>query len=48
MVDIAGNIQYSGKDLVLTKSWRKAVQTWLHKNSYINIKRNGEVLPISN
>lgn len=47
-LDIAYNIEYSDKDLVLSKSWRKAVQTWLHRNGHINIKRNGEVLPISN
>ncbi|MDD5598171.1 MAG: hypothetical protein PHV82_09510 [Victivallaceae bacterium] len=47
-LDIALNIEYSDKDLVLSKSWRKAVQTWLHRNGHINIKRNREVLPISN
>jgi hypothetical protein len=46
-LDIAGNVQYNDKELVLSKSWRKAVQTWLHQNEHITIKRNGEVLPIS-
>ena len=46
-LDIADNIEYSDKELMLNKSWRKAVQTWLHSNGHIIIKRNGKVLPIS-
>jgi hypothetical protein len=44
--DIAGDVQYSDEQLVVSKSWRKAVQTWLHQNGHITMKRNGEVLPI--
>jgi len=46
-LDIIDNVEYSDKDLMLNKSWRKAVETWLHTNGHIIIKRNGKVLPIS-
>jgi len=46
-LDIAEDVQYTDKELVLSKSWRKAVQTWLHQNEHITIKRDGKVLPIS-
>lgn len=45
-LDIAEGVQYSNRRLVLVKSWRKAVQTWLHTNGHITIKRNGQVLPV--
>ena len=46
-LEIADNVQYSEKELVVSKSWRKAVEEWLHSNDHITIKRNGKVLPIS-
>ena len=45
-LDIAEGVQYSNKKVVLLKSWRKAVETWLHQNGHITIKRNGKVLPV--
>ena len=45
-LDIAEGVQYSNQQVVLLKSWRKAVETWLHVNGHITIKRNGKVLPI--
>jgi hypothetical protein len=45
--DIAKEVKYIDKELVTSKSWRKAVQTWLHVKEHITIKRNGKVLPIS-
>lgn len=45
-LDIAEGVQYSNQQVVLCKSWRKAVQTWLHINGHITIKRNGKVLPV--
>lgn len=45
--DIEKEVQYIDKELVKCKSWRKAVQTWLHQNGHIIIKRNGKVSPIS-
>ena len=45
-LDIAKEIQYSNQQVVLCKSWRKAVETWLHINRHITIKRNGKVLPV--
>lgn len=44
--DIEKEVQYIDRELVKCKSWRKAVQTWLHVNGHITIKRNGKVLPI--
>lgn len=45
-LDIAEGVQYSNQQVVLLKSWRKAVETWLHVNGHITIKRNGKVLPV--
>lgn len=45
-LDIAEGVQYSNQQVVLCKSWRKAVETWLHINGHITIKRNGKVLPV--
>ena len=39
-LDIAEGVQYSNQQVVLLKSWRKAVETWLHVNGHITIKRN--------
>jgi transposase InsO family protein len=46
-LEIADNIQYSEKELLVSKSWRKAVEAWLQTNGHITIRRNGKVLPIS-
>ena len=45
--DIEKEVSYIDKELLRCKSWRKAVQAWLHVNGHIIIKRNGKVLPIS-
>ena len=44
-LDIAEGVQYSNQ-VVLIKSWRKAIETWLHVNGHITMRRNGKVLPI--
>lgn len=46
-LDIEKEVTYNDKELMRCKSWRKAVQTWLHVNGHIIMKRNGKVLPIS-
>jgi transposase InsO family protein len=46
-LEIADNIQYSEKELLVSKSLRKAVEAWLQTNGHITIRRNGKVLPIS-
>ena len=45
-LDIAEGVQYSNQKVVLLKSWRKAVETWLHQNGHITMRRNGKVLPV--
>jgi len=45
-LDIAERVQYSNRKVVLLKSWRKAVEIWLHQNGHITMRRNGKVLPV--
>ena len=45
-LEIADNVQYSEKELLVSKSWRKAVEGWLRSNVHITINRNGKELPI--
>ena len=48
-LDIAEGVQYSNQQdqqVVLIKSWRKAIETWLHQNGHITMRRNGKVLPV--
>ena len=48
-IDIAERVQYSNQQdqqVVLIKSWRKAIETWLHRNGHITMRRNGKVLPV--